>query len=401
MAALTGNSVASSYQGLIKFNDNGTVQPTTLKALSDGTGGSLPLSMSQVETKFTPGTVVDLTGVTVNGLSGGAGLVDGTGLDSMRSDLTSNVAVASGPKSIALGWNADATGNESVSIGAGSDATTNGSCAIGPDTHALGLNGLAIGFGTYAQATRSIAFGYLSRANADAENGIAIGNNAQSRANNCITIGANAIVDDSIRVNTVVLGSNAKAAQYSTAIGADATAVGQASIAIGDANAAVNYGVVIGDQANSSAGGNDGTIAIGKNANAGSNKSVAIGVNGVSCQSEGIAFGDNVDIATFSDRAIAIGNAISIGNFVPDSITIGTQTDVTGNSAIAIGRDASATASQAVAIGRSVVAAKAETVTVKKLETLDPGEGVIMHSPNGTEYKVTVSDAGAIVVTAV
>ena len=103
----------------------------------------------------------------------------------------------------------------------------------------------------------------------------------------------------------------------------------------------------------------------------------------------------------FSDRAIGIGNATSISTFAADSITIGTQTAVSAQSAIAIGRDASATASQAVAIGRNVVAAKAETVTVKKLETLDPGEGVIMHSPNGTEYKVTVSDAGAIVVTAV
>ena len=59
MATLTNTQINQTYIGLLKFDDNGTVQPTALKALSDGTGGSLPISLSQVETKFTPGTIVD------------------------------------------------------------------------------------------------------------------------------------------------------------------------------------------------------------------------------------------------------------------------------------------------------------------------------------------------------
>ena len=153
--------------------------------------------------------------------------------------------------------------------------------------------------GWNVQATGAYSMSLGRSSNATQNYGIAIGDNAKSRATNSITIGANAIVDDSIRVNTVVIGSDAKAAQYGTAIGANAFAVGQAAIAIGDANASTNYAVVIGDQANSSAGGNDGVIAIGKNANVTKNKGIAIGVNGVSIQSEGIAIGDNVDIPGF------------------------------------------------------------------------------------------------------
>ena len=52
MATLTGNAINTSYQGLVKFDDNGTVDPTTLKQLTDGTGGSLPIQVSQIQTKF-------------------------------------------------------------------------------------------------------------------------------------------------------------------------------------------------------------------------------------------------------------------------------------------------------------------------------------------------------------
>ncbi len=68
MASLFDKQIDLTYQGLVKFDDNGTVNPTTLKTLTDGTGGTLPLSLSQVETKFTSGSLVDFTGTTVTGL---------------------------------------------------------------------------------------------------------------------------------------------------------------------------------------------------------------------------------------------------------------------------------------------------------------------------------------------
>ena len=77
MASLTGNAIQNSYQGLIKISDNGTVDPTTLQQLTDGTGGSLPIQVSQVQTKFQ--TSVDFTGATVTGLPSGGVTAFSTG----------------------------------------------------------------------------------------------------------------------------------------------------------------------------------------------------------------------------------------------------------------------------------------------------------------------------------
>ena len=38
MATLTNTKIKDTYPGLIKLDDNGAVQPTVLKQLTDGTG---------------------------------------------------------------------------------------------------------------------------------------------------------------------------------------------------------------------------------------------------------------------------------------------------------------------------------------------------------------------------
>jgi hypothetical protein len=255
MATLTNQQINLTYPGLIKLDDNAQVDPLVLKQLSDGVGGSLPISISQIETKFQVGSVVDFTGVTVNGISSG-GLIAGNGPDSMVSApfLSPNPASATGSNGFAFGNIATAGG---------------------------GLTNIAIG------------------------NGVTAGD------------------------------------------GVD------------------NYAIAIGH--NTSAG--DGTVAMG--ANTGS---------------------------TSADSAVIIGNSAS---GVTRSISLGRLANGSGSNSVSIGNESDATAADAVALGNGVQATKAQTTTVRKLETLDPGEGVIMHSPNGTEFKVTVSDAGAIVVTAV
>ena len=74
MATLTGNAINTSYQGLIKFDDNGTIDATVLKQLTDGTGGSLPIQVSQVQTKFQ--SLVDFTGATATGLPASGNLAN-------------------------------------------------------------------------------------------------------------------------------------------------------------------------------------------------------------------------------------------------------------------------------------------------------------------------------------
>ena len=71
MASLTGNQINNTYSSLIKTLDNGSIDPITPKQLSDGSGGSLPIEFSQVQTNFLGS--VDFSSATVTGLPGGGG----------------------------------------------------------------------------------------------------------------------------------------------------------------------------------------------------------------------------------------------------------------------------------------------------------------------------------------
>ena len=68
MASLTGNQINNTYSSLIKTLDNGSIDPITPKQLSDGSGGSLPIEFSQVQTNFLGS--VDFSSATVTGLPG-------------------------------------------------------------------------------------------------------------------------------------------------------------------------------------------------------------------------------------------------------------------------------------------------------------------------------------------
>lgn len=67
MATLTGNTVQSTYDSLIKIGDN-TSGFTTLKQLSDGLGNLMPIEFSSTVVDFTTATTADFTGVNVLGL---------------------------------------------------------------------------------------------------------------------------------------------------------------------------------------------------------------------------------------------------------------------------------------------------------------------------------------------
>lgn len=70
MAALTGNAINTSYQGLLKTTDNGALTATA-KAMTDGLGNSSNMLMGTTSTNFQSGTV-DFTGATVTGLPSGS-----------------------------------------------------------------------------------------------------------------------------------------------------------------------------------------------------------------------------------------------------------------------------------------------------------------------------------------
>lgn len=142
-----------------------------------------------------------------------------------------------------------------------------------------------------------------------------------------------------------------------------ADASGNYSIALGDgASATRQESVAIGQNAAANGTGSDGSIAIGNGAVASSNRSVVIGVNNSSSSSEGIAIGDDVDIAA-SDRSIGIGGAINIsgGN---DKIGIGTSATVGGTRGVAIGQNATADGANTIAMGYGASATGPDSVVL-------------------------------------
>jgi len=223
MATLNGQPINTSFNGLIKTNDNGVLGATE-KVITDGLGNESTLSLGTASASFIGD--LDLTNATVTGLpdagiqsvvagtnvtvdntdplnpivsatgGGAAGLVSGTGSDSMKSAdaLTASPANASGTGSIALGNNARATALDTISLGNAALADSNYSITIGSSagystgvgTNSIsigadsgyqgGSNALMIGGAATGKASGSVALGYGARVdNAGATDSIAIG----------------------------------------------------------------------------------------------------------------------------------------------------------------------------------------------------------------------------------
>ena len=309
MAALTGNSVGTSYLGLLKTTDNAAISGTQ-KNMTDGAGNATPLSMSSTSLQVSAAVIelvestggnntinidstkinfegnVDFTNATVAGIGGG--VADGTGTNSMITTLTNLPASATGSSSLAFGRNAKSTSDSSISIG-------NYAGYLGNS----GAKAIAIGSENIADGSQSIVMGWLTEGRASKS--ISMGTNAKSRAEKCITIGAGAIVDDAVRVNTVVLGADAKAAQYSTALGWSSYAVGDYCISIGDANTYDTGAIAIGDQAQSF---NKGAVALGRNL-------TAVAWNDSTTVNQ-LAFA-NVANLNYVDQAAAVAGGVPTG----------------------------------------------------------------------------------------
>ena len=120
MAALTGNAINTSYQGLLKTTDNGALTATA-KVMTDGLGNNSTLQMGTAGAIFT-GTL-DLTGATVTGLPAGVdSIIAGTGIS--VDQATGNVTVSSTLTDTTYDLAAVASGaNINLNL-TGSDATT-------------------------------------------------------------------------------------------------------------------------------------------------------------------------------------------------------------------------------------------------------------------------------------
>ena len=162
MATLTGQQIDQSYQGLIKTNDNAALSATA-KGIQDGTGGATNIEMSNTATNFVSGTV-DFTGATVSGLpTATAGLVEGTGTDSLQ-NAVGTASTASGAASIAIGKNATASASQSMAYGEEAQATQVSSAAFGQYAEATNFYAIAFGRTSSASGDGSVAFGQQTSA---------------------------------------------------------------------------------------------------------------------------------------------------------------------------------------------------------------------------------------------
>lgn len=347
MATLTGNSVGSSYLGLLKTTDNAAIDGN-LKNMTDGAGNATPLSMSNTYVQLQAPTIeliestggtnlitidatqtlfegaVDFTNATVTGIGGGSpGLVAGTGTDSMKSDdaLTTVSSIAAGTKSIAIGDGAIANSDGAIAIGTVDNvppaprldyiAIGNGtfiaqnSIAIGKNTNAQSDRGLAMVEGATVASDFGVAIGYNARATGYQQSQTVIGNGAESdsQGNVAIGLGARAIGGGGFERTNICIGNGLAGNERTIAIGHQTSSTGSRSIAIGEnANTSQGRAITIGQ--NASVGGFSGTC-VGSYSRANGERSVAVG--GYSTWADGQF---SVCIGPEAQSTLAQGNAI-------------------------------------------------------------------------------------------
>ena len=408
MSALTGNAINTSYQGLIKFDDNGTVLPTTLKTLTDGTGGTLPLSISQIETKFTSGSLVDFTGTTVTGLPADTN----TTYDLTSAQNLTNVDITL--------TGSDAT-LDTVQLTAGTNITlTEAAGSITIDAAGGGAAGLISG-GTGIGSMKNDAALVTTAPITLGLNDIVIGDNCSltSTTTNTYYTGQNIIIGKDNNMNKTVDYSFLLSSGRGVMMGTENAAImgaGGSPVVIGYKNTSTTADayVILGD--NNTGSGNSTIIGNGNVSNIGQSIAIGSGVSNTSGYgSTSIGGGSWAKGGGFGTGSTTLGNyaqsegggSVAVGSSAHakalNSIAIGSFTRVSAvanTGCIVIGQAAEVTATvvDAVAIGRAVIADKNATVSLTELEVQLVGGGITMYSPNGTEYKLTVSDAGALVI---
>ncbi len=441
MATLTGNAINTSYQGLIKTIDNAVLGINSTKVITDGEGNLTPLALAQsslligsqtaattvelfssnltlADQTATNGFIlnstnlafagaIDFTGSTVSGLPAGSDTTYDLGSAQSTNDvdvtLTGSDATIDTIKMVA-GTNITLTDNGSnqitIDAAGGTDTDT---------TYDLGS----------AQSTNDVDVTLTgSDATIDTIKMVA-GTNITLTDN-----GSNQITIDAAGgggAAGLVSGTGADSMKSAASLTTNPSTVsGANTISLGDNNIADKPDLInIGTNLNNSGTG-DGTIMIGKNWRQtfgeksvliGHNNSqisvgqcgvVAIGSVGCTDSRYGVIIGNGACAYGSSNGfgvAVGYNSAAGSGSATDQATALGYAAKASNLNSLALGAATIASADGATALGHGVTAAKADTVTVKELEVCAAGGGITIKSPNGTEYKLTVTDAGALVIT--
>jgi len=295
MASLTGQSISTSYQGLIKTTDNAAIGATE-KRITDGVGNNTTITVGTGGVSFDSGTV-DFTGSTVTGLptSGVTSIIAGTGIsiDQATGDVTVSSSVTdttytldtaqSGSDATITLTGSDAS-TDSITLAAGTNITlTEAGDTITIAASGGGAAGLVAGTGTDSMKNADALV--TNAASAAATRSIVLGDGAQvaAQSTDAIAIGTNANCE---HLESVAIGKGALAHYKSTALGVNSDAGGTdnkgGTIAIGNA---------------ATANGGDDSIAMGTLANADANKAISIGASSDATANYSLAIGNNTPSA--------------------------------------------------------------------------------------------------------
>lgn len=297
----------------------------------------------------------------------------------------SSGSYASGPYSMALSSGKVATSGDSA-IAIGGEAYAEGKYSLammGGHTLEDAYNSIAIGSESSAEAPHSLAMigGKVSK---NAKNAIAIGGSATEDAigefASLIAIGNQASSSHSDGYGSyqgsVAIGDSASSQNGSVAIGWSAMAKGEieeaaGSVAIGGLSQATgSHSTALGYMAHAS-GGN--AFAQGHHSNATGNASIAIGMHSTAT----------------AENSVAIGTNVSANDAIPFAMGSGSnQLTITPNGNVSIGGGQNAAKSKLQVTSGDVY-----------IDTI--GSGVIMKSPNGNCWRVTINDTGAFASTSI
>jgi hypothetical protein len=421
MASLTGLQINNTYPGLIKTTDNAAIDGAP-RILTDGEGNALPIQVSTAGTDFNGN--VDFAAATVTGLpaAGVTSIIAGTGISIDQAtgavtvtntivdyDTTYDLAAAANGANIDLNLTGSDATVDTVSIVAGTNITLSEAAGVVTiDAASGGAAGLVNGTGTdtLKNADALVTTAAITRGAGD----IALGNGASnivSAATDTRPYGGGGIaIGDGAKANQTT--DYAFLAEYfgGIAIGqgaeAETTSNNNIGIAIGKNAFAGAGGIAIGGGQTQNANADTGGIAIGYASKATVTDSV--GILGTADGGYGsIAIGKSADanvggfqtsptVLGYNARGRALGS-VAIGGGSQVSSTANTNCTLVGTGTLV-----AAGITDAGAFGQGITAGITGSVSVKELETQTVGGGITMYSPNGTAYKLTVTDAGALLI---
>lgn len=318
-----------------------------------------------------------------------------------------NHAVSTGLRSLAVGGTA--TGQDAVAIGYfGTTANQANSLAVGNNAKAMS-NSLAVGY--FAEAiANTLACGYMAKATG-AES-TAVGRSASAAGVYSVAFGRSTAIPVAGNYSTAIGAGSITNNAYCSALGYNANAAGDKSTAIGASSSATNgFSTAIGELANSlfsavsvgkSAQSGNYSVAVGSSAKTG-NDAIAVGYLASALLQYSIAVGDTASAGSASDTVVGRGATSASG--VTAQTVLGAMASSAATQGVAIGNNAKVLTNHAnsVALGAGSETERSNVVAIggRDIESSKNGSRVILKSPNGTKYAISVSDTGVITATSI